>query len=340
MFGNCCCSGPCDGACVIHSDKFDRADSGTIGTGWTEDAGAWEIKNNTLYTEDSNAKASYAPDPFDLTTDGSVLVAKFRGEDSGDEIIVWYGTGFYVVLTIGTPGTLQVYDSTNLLLYECAVNMAAAQWHILKIVGSTCSPEGYFTKFTVDEVDIITVQLVLNPIDELACATGAITTSAAFDFVCINSSEYESAGCPGGISRPWILDESVTQLTIVIAGAIDNGTIDYTPLNGTYVVPFDDAYGGVLSIPPVTLGADTVDRIAFEVYGGGFFSGNTWWEIGCGFLDDVTNGYDVVYLQAFGNDAAPPVGSGTTPIQDGVCGDTVDLPGFTNADIGDATMSY
>lgn len=351
MFNPCCCSGPCDGPCVIHSDKFDRANSGTIGTGWTEDAGAWEIKDNTLYTEDSNAKVTWSPDPFSFSDAGANVVVRFKGNTNGDEISVWIATSYYIKFTIGPSGTAQIYDSTNMLLYQCSVAMTAGDWQTMSYFtgDGIFSNSNHATLYVNGTCILSVVLLTLTGTRIVAIETGTITDSAAIDFLCINRDVTGDAACPSGLTWPWVKGTPLVDLEVVIAGAINNGTVDYTPLNGTYNVSVNPGEGtGRLTIPTqtFTIGPDTfsVDIIECCVVGCGYSHGSTWWEISASFLDEVTEAIRFSYTKAFGNSATLPIGAGTTPSQTGLCDDTVDLEPYYNGasepDIGTAQLTY
>lgn len=50
MLANPCC------CCTFASDTFNRADSSSLGSLWTQDAGSWSIVSNTLQTSSANAE--------------------------------------------------------------------------------------------------------------------------------------------------------------------------------------------------------------------------------------------------------------------------------------------
>lgn len=356
MWSNCCCNGPCDDACVIHSDKFDRADDTDIGADWTEDAGDWEISSNTLYTEDSNAKATWSPDPFNSYDAGKNIVAKFKGNTNGDEISIWIDSAYYIKHTIGPSGTVKIYDSTNLLLYQCSVSMTAGEWHTMSyFTGDGMFANSNHAALYINGVCILSmVLLTVAGTRVISVETGTVTSSVAVDFVCIKHDTTTDAGCPNGLTWPWVRGEPLEGLQLVVAGAINDGVVDYTPLNGTYNLSVNPGDGyGTVSITPLTftIGANTftVDTVIGQVLGGSFADGNAYWEISAAFLDQATSAYRFAYVQAFGNDAAPPVGMGTTLIQDGLCDTDVTLQpfyfapstaGVSKSALGTGTLSY
>lgn len=148
---NCpCCS------CVVFSDDFNRSDSSSIGTDWTEKIGNWEIVSNTLRcaaTIASNSWAYVAPATISGYQQHSVEV-NLRSSSSGDEIGVVFRQGgtnvgsdtekSYVRLTVGT-GLMQVYRSRyngnpfspamlqEPISREFEVSAAADTWHNLRI---------------------------------------------------------------------------------------------------------------------------------------------------------------------------------------------------------------
>lgn len=134
----CCC------ACPICEDDFDRGDDTDIDTGstcgWTEDAGAWEIKTNTLRTSSSSAVASVTSVHPD-TPYATYIEATLYGA-SGDELrilIDYADTSNYLFaqLTIGDPnGCLELYrrsGGSNTLLTAVRVVAAASTAHLVKV---------------------------------------------------------------------------------------------------------------------------------------------------------------------------------------------------------------
>jgi hypothetical protein len=342
MFNNCCCSGPCDGTCVIHSDKFDRADSGTIGARWTENAGAWEIKDNTLYTEDSSAKVSWDPDQFSSFSDGRSLVARIRGEDDGDEISVWWASSYYFKVTIGTPGNIQIYDSADLLYYETDYALAPAEWHTLKIVMGT-NTYGNYTGVFIDNTCAMSVYMNAGEIEETAIETGTVGTSVAVDFICINSSDSQVGGCATGMNLPWITNNDTPRtITITIAGAINNGTVDYTGLNGTYVFNNYPLSGTNYNIPDIPVDGDLVDQVDFVLPGTTGALGDNYYSPKFSFGTSGAGDDVYVYRQTYGNTTTPPATNSFRIFpsqQSGFSTDTITLIAAT-ADTGTCTVVY
>lgn len=358
--GNCCCDKPCDGPCVLFSDKFDRINSGTIGTGWTEDAGAWEIKDQNLYTEASNAKASYDPDPFGTYGDVDILVSRLKGRDDGDELILWYADILYFKFTLGAGGKIQIFDDTDLLLYERPYDLPVDQYFVFKYIPTLENP--YFgdnrqmALMQIDGTNVLSFYTQHGKISTLSCATGTITRSAHFDFVCLLKSNDAQAGCEGGLWFPWDLETrypNTRTFTAVIAGAINNGTTDYTALNGTYVLTqasgwrinfstyFDPTinfpFGGYRYPGPDPWG---VESISFSPYG--YTQGAHHFSPYLYFEDPIIGNGLINYRQTFGNSATPPATSDWTlnpPTQTGFHTNTITLICDT-PDAGTCTVSY
>ena len=55
MFSPSC---QCCEDCILFEDDFNRANSTTVGNGWTEVAGDWEIVSNELQIDEADAIAS------------------------------------------------------------------------------------------------------------------------------------------------------------------------------------------------------------------------------------------------------------------------------------------
>lgn len=148
---NCpCCS------CVVFSDDFNRSDSSSIGTDWTEKIGNWEIVSNTLRCAASIASNSWAyVAPAEISSyQQHAVECDLRSSSSGDEIGIVFRQGgtsvgsdtekSYVKLTVGT-GLMQVYRSryngdffSPAMLQEpitrsFEVSAATNTWHNLRI---------------------------------------------------------------------------------------------------------------------------------------------------------------------------------------------------------------
>lgn len=141
-----CCAG-----CPIFSDDFNRADSGTIGNGWTENAGTWEILSNELKTTSANGRVSNSP-----TTPTSLAGIRFsgvmKGMDSGDKLRLHFGAAnTYLELTVGgTASLVMVVGGTT--IRTCTVTAAEDVYHELIVFvcgryqqagGTDNSPTGY-----------------------------------------------------------------------------------------------------------------------------------------------------------------------------------------------------
>lgn len=85
--GCCCGEGPAP-ECEILVDDFNRANSGSLGADWTEDAGSWSIDSNELETSSSNAVAlAVATNPDGPASYVSAKV-KFASTSSTARLIV------------------------------------------------------------------------------------------------------------------------------------------------------------------------------------------------------------------------------------------------------------
>lgn len=226
----CRCCGP---NCTAYIDRFDRADSTTVGGDWIEDAGDWEIVSGELTTSDSDAE---------IRTTGGVLgtdfYLRFKASD-GDEINLYDsasgGSRNWVVLTVGAAGKIESFSDTFGGLYHgCDIAIPADEWVTLRI---RC---GVF--FSVNGVEVF--RSALYGFTPIVLGTGTIAAPVYFD-------DYEQrytydpffpgdhVGCPtcGGDCK-WFPGGVVVPVTFEISGATDrwNGTFweYYSRLNGTY----------------------------------------------------------------------------------------------------------
>lgn len=117
-------------SCTVATDDFNRADSTTIGGGWTEDAGDFTIAGNKLVTDDANARAI-----------NSATTASGRGIVRANGVVS--STNGAIARVLGAYS-----DSNNYLIVEVIFNTGSIQAKLFRRVGGTNTQMGSTTTNT------------------------------------------------------------------------------------------------------------------------------------------------------------------------------------------------
>jgi len=183
--GGCQC---CVHDCPLFSDDFHRADSTTIGNGWTENAGDWAIVSNEAKILTSNAR---------MTNSASVpsgahavrWVVTTKGANSGDKLRLYFrsSTADYIELTVGGSATLDVVIGGS-TARSCTVTAAANTYHTIDALVCGASA-GTGDSFMVTLNGTIVMwggagsATVANTVGTIVggVGTGSITSAAYFD---------------------------------------------------------------------------------------------------------------------------------------------------------------
>lgn len=124
----------CGVSCPQPIDDFERADSGTIGNGWSE-TGVWDIVSGTVQTASANAALSKTGA---ITTATGSFAASIRVRSSGDGDIIRLrlnaSAQTEVRLKIGSAATVQLGDGSTSYSEAYSVTAAVNTWHDVVLV--------------------------------------------------------------------------------------------------------------------------------------------------------------------------------------------------------------
>ena len=108
----------CGVDCTLFTDDFNRADSTTVGNGWTESAGSWEIKDNTLIGSGTSSILNRTVPSISPASKGSIYEYDIKQMGVGTR----HGTSTYVffqdkdcVMIKGIPFQSEQFRCTNVL---------------------------------------------------------------------------------------------------------------------------------------------------------------------------------------------------------------------------------
>lgn len=273
----CCCGASCNRV----GDTFAKEDSSTIGVGEygpapVENTGDWDIVDETLHIDSSNAKITWTDtNGLDPCRSGLISV-RLKGDDSGDVLRI-YGIGnSRVELTVGGSATVKYYDGGSTLRKTVSVTAAENEWHTIEWV--SCLLDETLPSVLV----YLNGSLVLYGFDSSATylisnivslGTGAISNDAWFDDLSLlnyaspnllDSSNYyecthgededDCPDCPETCSVPQ--SEWTDELDVVVANYHNNGCSDCASLNTTFTLSRVGSFGVSINASHVPLAAD------------------------------------------------------------------------------------
>lgn len=258
--------------CLYAGDTISRADSSDVGCTWSEQAGAWSIVTNELYTASANAYLRCEAIQFD---GGGVLVnANGRGGAVDDEVRVIVnddgaGNYHYAELIIGTSKTLKIKSSAGATLATATVTTSAGTGYGIIV----CLEANMIQVTAAGSTIRASLTTPTSPrYWGLGCGanTGGVTFGAT-------TQAYRTTGaCPGcGTSCSDCLDGVPGEFKIYFPPGLF--TAGGGALSGTYYLPRTNPFSAVFCNWTVTFtnpvagcGADTITISATVAAGGGY----------------------------------------------------------------------
>lgn len=150
------CSPCC--ACRVFADDFNRSDSSSLGSTWTEESGNWQIVSNalTIASPSPLARVYAGPSWSPPSTYYHAVSVRLKSSADGDEVGIMFRRGNsevrdWVILKIGAYATIQTfnrYDSgfgiyvTRASSEEIGVTAPEDTWHELTICEYEYAPLG------------------------------------------------------------------------------------------------------------------------------------------------------------------------------------------------------
>lgn len=134
----CCCGEPPPPPpdCTVFEDDFNRSDSSSLGSDWTENAGDWSIASNALAISSGSAEVKCnTPSP---NVERAISV-KVRGTVAGNQARVVLGLGggtkWYVHVNFSTTaGSVRIFEgATERNTSATNLNLALSTFHQLEI---------------------------------------------------------------------------------------------------------------------------------------------------------------------------------------------------------------
>lgn len=246
FFTGCCCGTNC----TLFFDDFNRADSSSLGSDWTETAGNWTITSNKLQITTANAvcTSTYSPGGENVSISATV-----HGTASGDKIRLGHTATVKIIceLEIGT-GVLRLYvnpggGGAEVLARECSVSAAINTDHALRMTTERTTSASTTTCF-LNGVPYIALSSYVNVNAVCAVGTGdTVTGTVTFDDFRIetshgfdnNPANYPS--CPAPLPGCWpiVSGANPAQIQAVVSGintAVFCSSGECSALNGTYVL--------------------------------------------------------------------------------------------------------
>jgi hypothetical protein len=246
LWGGCCC----EPGCEFFSDDFTRADSDTIGNGWTEEAGDGDIVGNKLSTASSNA----------------VFVQDAEHPDGAPNVKV------SMTVNIATSGdTARIYldrvDANNywfaevkagsgayIRIYQVSGGGSPTQKASRNITQST-SQDFTFCASIQDGVTILASRTNVSTTDsvafgdeegpfsspQIAIGTGSVSGTVVFDDVEISVTSEDCPACQHAVvSCGTCIDGNAPrQYEVTFSGLTNGSCSDCSFLNGTFVLDND-----------------------------------------------------------------------------------------------------
>lgn len=177
----CGCSTP---TCEIGSDEFDRADSASLGSDWSEETPDLEIFDNTLTTATDGARAIHQTPAAAgvIPVRGQV---RAKGEVDGDKarlIIKWLNSSnfWYLEVPFGTSKTVaikKVVSGSTTTLVSSTLTTEFGTWYTLSLCYGNSKITGGVVGF-----DVLQTTITTDIDDQLyAGVWAAVSGSVTFD---------------------------------------------------------------------------------------------------------------------------------------------------------------
>lgn len=261
FWAGCPCCGGCECDYCDITDSFDRANSSTVGTGWTEEAGDWTIASNKLSIADADARLRLNDGGvecgFAATADEVAFCeVTIRATSSGDKARVLPNHNpsgplqFTAVEFVFGTNKLRLYENiagAETLVFEKDWTFNTATDYVIRVESIEPNPRLYSfpnaLRVEVDGTHAATIPHSCAGGTQFALGTGD-TVAGTITFDNFSMGTVCSVGCADNTQCYWPSPtDSAQQMQVVVAGlALDigaapcSGATECSSLNGTYVL--------------------------------------------------------------------------------------------------------
>ncbi|HXU01149.1 MAG TPA: hypothetical protein VN903_09160, partial [Polyangia bacterium] len=224
---------------TLFTDTFTRADSTTIGNGWSEVAGNWQISSNQVYEPTTSSSAAYL-----LQTSGPATADySVQADITQGALISQFNVGVGVFA--------RYLDTSN--FYLAWIDQQGVNYVLYRVSGGTYTEIGrWSTSALADPVTLrlecqgSTIRMFVNGALRVTASDSALTAGGQFGIRAFNTSQFTN----------WRADNVVVADfgaagTTVNPGTISSGENVRNPTLTLQVLP--DVVGSTLSVPSPTI---------------------------------------------------------------------------------------